>query len=82
MTLCHRQAGLRSIWEKYYAEAHAVMYVVDGEAAGRVDEARGALQRALASRELDGAPVLIVANKSDIAGAEVGAAVQAWAVQA
>lgn len=23
------QAGLRSIWDKYYAESHAILYVVD-----------------------------------------------------
>ena len=23
------QAGLRTIWDKYYAEAHALLYVVD-----------------------------------------------------
>lgn len=27
------QAGLRSIWDKYYAESHAILYVVDSGAA-------------------------------------------------
>ena len=27
------QAGLRSIWDKYYAESHAIMYVVDSSTA-------------------------------------------------
>lgn len=26
------QAGLRSIWDKYYAESHAILYVVDSGA--------------------------------------------------
>jgi ADP-ribosylation factor related protein 1 len=26
------QAGLRSIWDKYYAESHAILYVVDSSA--------------------------------------------------
>ena len=27
------QAGLRSIWDKYYAESHAILYVVDSSTA-------------------------------------------------
>ena len=29
------QAGLRSIWDKYYAESHAIVYVVDSGVAQR-----------------------------------------------
>jgi ADP-ribosylation factor related protein 1 len=35
--------GLRSIWEKYYADAHAVIFVVDGTAEDRFKEALAAL---------------------------------------
>ncbi len=41
------QAGLRSIWDKYYAESHAVVFVVDAADARRVDEAKLVLDRAL-----------------------------------
>jgi GTPase SAR1 family protein len=27
------QAGLRSIWDKYYTESHAILYVVDSSTA-------------------------------------------------
>lgn len=41
------QAGLRSIWDKYYGECHALMYVVDASDRGRLEEAKGCLDRAL-----------------------------------
>ncbi len=44
------QAGLRSIWDKYYADSHAVMFVVDATDEARLDEAKHALDTALASR--------------------------------
>ncbi len=42
----------------------------------RFEEARGALFRALSSRELYGAPVLMLANKQDAPDAQPPAAVQ------
>ena len=44
------QAGLRSIWDKYYGEAHALLYVVDATDPGRLEEAKTALHRALGAR--------------------------------
>ncbi|KAG2439682.1 hypothetical protein HYH02_010563 [Chlamydomonas schloesseri] len=63
------QSGLRSIWDKYYSEAHAVVYVVDAANRNRFDESRAALDRVLENRELVGAPLLIMANKQDLEGA-------------
>jgi ADP-ribosylation factor related protein 1 len=63
------QSGLRGIWEKYYAEAHALVFVVDASDAARFGEAKAALDRALGHRDLVGAPLLVVANKSDAPGA-------------
>ncbi|CAI5979106.1 unnamed protein product [Closterium sp. NIES-64] len=37
------QIGLRTIWEEYYEESHAVIYVVDAACPNRFDDARGAL---------------------------------------
>ena len=64
------QTGLRSIWEKYYGDAHVLIFVVDAAAPERLEEARGVLERALASGELGGAPLLLLVNKKDLAGAE------------
>lgn len=63
------QLGLRTIWEKYYEEAHAVLYVVDAAGSDRFDDAKGALDKILRHEDLQGAPVLILANKQDLPGA-------------
>lgn len=63
------QQGLRVIWEKYYADAHAVMYVVNAADEARLAEAALELSGALEQRELSGAPVLVVANMQDAPGA-------------
>jgi ADP-ribosylation factor related protein 1 len=41
------QVGLRSIWDKYYAESHAVVFVLDAADGRRVDEAKAVLDRAI-----------------------------------
>jgi len=60
------QTGLRSIWDKYYDESHAVVYVVDSASKDRWGESKGALEKVLGARELYGAPVLVLANKQDL----------------
>lgn len=37
------QPGLRSIWEKYYEEAHAVIYVIDAACPSRFEDSKTAL---------------------------------------
>lgn len=63
------KAGLRAIWEKYYREAHAVIFVLDAADQERFGDVADTLRRALNHRELDGAPFLIIANKQDATGA-------------
>ncbi|WVZ66728.1 hypothetical protein U9M48_015912 [Paspalum notatum var. saurae] len=59
------QPGLRTIWEKYYDEAHAVIYVIDSAAASSFEDAKSALEKVLRHEDLQGAPILIFANKQD-----------------
>ncbi|VFQ98368.1 unnamed protein product [Cuscuta campestris] len=63
------QPGLRSIWEKYYEEANAVLFVVDAACPSRFEDAKSALEKVLRHEDLHGAPLLIVANKQDLAEA-------------
>ncbi|XP_052211116.1 ADP-ribosylation factor-like protein 3 isoform X2 [Diospyros lotus] len=63
------QPGLRSIWEKYYEEAHAVMYVVDAACPSRFEDSKSALEKVLRHEDMQGAPLLILANKQDLANA-------------
>uniref|UniRef100_J3LPF7 Uncharacterized protein n=2 Tax=Oryza brachyantha TaxID=4533 RepID=J3LPF7_ORYBR len=62
------QVGLRTIWEKYYQEAHAIIYVIDAAAASSFEDAKSALEKVLRHEDLKGAPLLIFANKQDLAG--------------
>lgn len=41
--LMFHQLGLRSIWEKYYEEAHAVIYVIDASCPSRFEDSKSAL---------------------------------------
>lgn len=63
------QRGLRSLWEKYYAEAHALLYVIDSTDRERFEESRQVLQGLLAHPDLEGIPLLVLANKQDAEGA-------------
>ncbi|XP_027932112.1 ADP-ribosylation factor-related protein 1 [Vigna unguiculata] len=60
------QPGLRSIWEKYYEEAHAVIFVIDAGSPSRFEDAKSALEKVLRHEDLQGAPLLILANKQDL----------------
>ncbi|RDX71083.1 ADP-ribosylation factor-related protein 1, partial [Mucuna pruriens] len=63
------QPGLRSIWEKYYEEAHAVIFVIDASSPSRFEDAKSALEKVLRHEDLRGAPLLILANKQDLSEA-------------
>eukprot|EP00249_Psilotum_nudum_P031928 c4692_g1_i1 orf=180-791(+) len=60
------QLGLRTIWEKYFEEAHAVIYVVDAACQSRFEDTKSALEKVLRHEDLVGAPLLILANKQDL----------------
>ncbi|KAJ0099994.1 hypothetical protein Patl1_20100 [Pistacia atlantica] len=60
------QPGLRPIWEKYYEEAHAVVYVIDAACTSRFEDSKSALEKVLRHEDLQGAPLLILANKQDL----------------
>jgi len=59
------QEGLRTIWERYFPDADAIIYVVDTGDAERLYEAKAAFEHVMHNKKLDGLPVLVVANKQD-----------------
>ncbi|CAL9782291.1 unnamed protein product [Musa acuminata subsp. burmannicoides] len=63
------QIGLRTIWEKYYEEAHAIVYVIDAGCPSSFEDSKSALEKVLRHEDLRGAPLLILANKQDHPGA-------------
>jgi ADP-ribosylation factor related protein 1 len=60
------QASLRAIWPRYFAEAAAIIFVVDSGDPERFDEAKAELEQVVAHPDLRGVPVLVLANKQDV----------------
>ena len=63
------QLKMRAIWERYYDEAQAVVFVVDAADPARLQEAKVAYDTACASPALQDVPIMIFANKQDLPGA-------------
>lgn len=62
------QSDLQSIWQRYYASCHGVMFVMDSTDADRMVDAQDALSLALRHHDLQGGdvPILMLANKRDM----------------
>jgi len=58
--------NIRKIWERYYAEVHGAVYVVDAADKDRIQEAKEELHNMLRDPYLAGKPLLIFANKQDL----------------
>uniref|UniRef100_A0A7S2WHH1 Uncharacterized protein n=1 Tax=Mucochytrium quahogii TaxID=96639 RepID=A0A7S2WHH1_9STRA len=61
------QIALRSIWDKYYSEAHGLIFVLDSADIDRFEEAKAAMESIASHPELAGVPLLVCANKQDLA---------------
>eukprot|EP00795_Rhopilema_esculentum_P007537 gene7537-13320_t len=59
------QQDLQSLWDKYYTDAHGVMYIVDSSDKTRIDESMAILESTFIHDNLDGIPLLLLANKQD-----------------
>jgi len=60
------QGRIRTLWRYYYANAQAIIFVVDGTDSARISEARDELQAMMQSDELRDAMLLVFANKCDL----------------
>ncbi|XP_055371358.1 ADP-ribosylation factor-related protein 1 [Condylostylus longicornis] len=60
------QMELQSLWDKYYQESHAVIYVIDSNDRDRMEESRQIFDKMIKNHLLDGVPLLILANKQDL----------------
>ena len=65
------QKKMRSIWERYYKEANAVVFVVDSADLARLEEAKAAFDEVCENEllSLHDVPVLTIANKQDLPNA-------------
>ncbi|XP_064604826.1 ADP-ribosylation factor-related protein 1-like [Liolophura sinensis] len=62
------QEELQSLWDKYYAESHAVIYIVDSSDRERIRESKQAFDLLITNEALAGVPLLMLANKQDLEG--------------
>ena len=60
---------IRGIWDKYYHDVHACIYMVDASDASRNDEAVEVFKNTMGDGGLGGKPLCIVCNKQDVEGA-------------
>jgi len=60
------QEELQTLWDKYYAESHGLIYIVDTAAPERFEESKQAFVKMLSSEHLDTVPLLILGNKQDL----------------
>lgn len=63
------QGSLRPYWRCYYQGTNAIIYVVDSADTTRLNLAREELTAMLSEGELQGVPLLVLANKQDLPGA-------------
>ncbi|KAK7882655.1 hypothetical protein WMY93_028829 [Mugilogobius chulae] len=63
------QRKMRSYWKHFYPDAAGVLFVVDSWDQKRLEEAHKELHRALHHEALWGIPLVVLANKQDLAGA-------------
>ncbi|CAG2179740.1 unnamed protein product [Oppiella nova] len=60
------QTELQTLWDKYFAESHAIIYVIDSSDKERLEDSKLAFDKMITNEALNGVPLLLVANKQDI----------------
>lgn len=65
------QRDIRSLWSRYYADAHAVCFIIDStESPERMEECWTAFDAIVTDTRAQGIPTLVLANKMDAQGAK------------
>ncbi len=60
------QDKIRPLWRHYFTGCEGLIFVVDSSDSSRFQEAKGELDWILDSDEMEGVPVVIMANKQDL----------------
>ncbi|XP_074834855.1 uncharacterized protein LOC142002564 [Carettochelys insculpta] len=63
------QDRIRALWHHYHSNTDGLVFVVDSADPGRVGEAGSELGDLLQAEELQGVPLVLLANKQDLPGA-------------
>lgn len=69
MTMWDVSGQATRLWKHYFDKINAIIFVVDASDRDRIQRAQEELHRVISDDELAGAPVLVYANKQDVAGA-------------
>lgn len=59
------QENLRTLWNAYYAECNAIVFVVDSTDRERLEECKNTLKEVVVNEATEGIPLLMLANKQD-----------------
>lgn len=70
------QKSLRSYWRNYFESTDGLVWVVDSTDRARLPDCRRELHLLLTEERLQGADLLVLANKSDVAGSMTAADIQ------
>eukprot|EP00049_Salpingoeca_infusionum_P021712 m.4262 g.4262 ORF g.4262 m.4262 type:complete len:200 (+) comp4446_c0_seq1:309-908(+) len=62
-------ADLQELWQNYYEECHAIIYVVDSCDRDRLWESKQVFDRVIVNPQLEGLPLLILCTKQEEQGA-------------
>ena len=60
------QKAIREYWEYYYDNVDALIYVIDANDEGRIEECNDSFQKLLIEEKLKNISVLVYANKADL----------------
>ncbi|KAI3652889.1 hypothetical protein MP228_002314 [Amoeboaphelidium protococcarum] len=60
------QTDLQSIWDSYYAECHAIIFMVDSTDRERIEEVKMVFDKIISNDQMEGVPILMLANKQDL----------------
>jgi ADP-ribosylation factor 1/2 len=63
------RSKIRPLWRHYYQGTEGLVFVIDSNDRDRLVDAKDELRRAMAEDDLQGVPVLVFANKSDLPNA-------------
>jgi 50S ribosomal subunit-associated GTPase HflX len=66
ISVLNRFLQVRELWEEFYSNADAVVFMVDSADTQRFDEAKTELHQVLNSDQLRSVPLLVFGNKSDL----------------
>ena len=64
------QESLRSVWPSYFQNTHGLIYMIDSSDAREEHQQQSKVEllRLLPHEDLEGVPLLVLANKSDLGG--------------